>query len=202
YFAVMGIPLIAGRFFLESDRAGSKPVVIVNEYLARQLFPRHSAVGQVLPHTDPPITVVGVVKDSAQMSYEEPAKGELYHPYQQYIFGVFLSTIVVRTSGDPLSLATTLRKEVWAVDPNQPIVKVETMNDVIADSIWRPRFSAWVFSVLGGLALLLTSAGVYGVVAYTTALRRREVGIRVAMGATPRDIIGVILRGAMIPLAT
>jgi ABC-type antimicrobial peptide transport system permease subunit len=135
------------------------------------------------------------------MSYEEPAKAELYHPYQQYIFGVFLSTIVVRTSGDPLSLAAALRKEVWTVDPNQPIVKVETMNDVIADSIWRPRFSAWIFSVLGGLALLLTSAGVYGVVAYTTALRTREVGIRVALGARPRHVAAVLMRDAMMPLA-
>jgi putative ABC transport system permease protein len=90
---------------------------------------------------------------------------------------------------------------VWAVDPDQPIVKVETMNDVIADSIWRPRFSAWIFSVLGGLALLLTSAGVYGVVAYTTGLRTKEVGIRVALGARPRDVFGVMLRSAMIPLA-
>ena len=199
YFSVMGTPLIAGRFFTESDRDGSRPVVILNEHLAHELFPQGGAVGQVLPHTD--TTVVGVVKDSAQMSYEEPAKGELYHPYQQYIFAVFLSTIVVRTSGDPLSLAAALRKEVWAVDPKQPIVKVETMNDVIADSIWRPRFSAWIFSVLGGLALLLTSAGVYGVVAYTSALRTREIGIRVALGATPQTVVGIILRSAMIPLA-
>ena len=199
YFSVMGIPLIAGRFFSEWDREGSRPVVILNEHLAHELFPQRVAVGQVLPNTD--ITVVGVVKDSAQMSYEEPAKAELYHPYQQYIFGVFLSTIVVRTSGDPLSLAAALRKEVWTVDPNQPIVKVETMNDVIADSIWRPRFSAWIFSVLGGLALLLTSAGVYGVVAYTTALRTREVGIRVALGARPRHVAAVLMRDAMMPLA-
>jgi putative ABC transport system permease protein len=199
YFSVMRIPLIAGRFFSESDREGSRPVVILNEHLAHELFPQRIAVGQVLPNTD--ITVVGVVKDSAQMSYEEPAKGELYHPYQQYIFGVFLSTIVVRTSGDPLPLAATLRKQVWTVDPNQPIVKVETMNDVIADSIWRPRFSAWIFSVLGGLALLLTSAGVYGVVAYTTALRTREVGIRVALGARPSNVVAVLMRDAMMPLA-
>jgi putative ABC transport system permease protein len=158
------------------------------------------AVGQNFPDSGSPVTVVGVVKDSAQMSYEEPAKGELYIPYQQFIFGVFLSTIVVRTSGDPLSLAATLRKEVWAVDPNQPIVRVQTMDDVIADSIWRPRFSAWILSVLGGLALLLTSAGVYGVVAYTTSMRTREVGIRVALGAAPRDVVTIILRSAMIPL--
>ncbi len=118
------------------------------------------------------------------------------------MFGVFMSTIVVRTTGEPLSLAATLSKEVWAVDPNQPIVKVETMDEVIADSIWRPRFSAWVFSVLGGLALLLTCAGIYSVVAYTTNLRAREIGIRVALGATPQKVVAVILRGAMIPLAS
>ena len=80
-------------------------------------------------------------------------------------------------------------------------MKVETLNDVIADSIWRPRFSAWIFSVLGGLALLLTSAGIYGVVSYTTALRTREVGIRVALGASPRNVVAEIVRSAMIPLA-
>jgi putative ABC transport system permease protein len=201
YFSVMGIPLIAGRFFTESDQEGSKRVVIVNERLAHQMFPHRDAVGQKLPGWDIETTIVGVVKNASQASYEQPAEGELYHPYQQFIFGVFLSTIVVRTSGDPLSLAATLRKEIWAADPNQPIVKVETMNDVVADSIWRPRFSAWIFSVLGSLALLLTSAGVYGVMAYTTARRAREVGIRVALGASPRRVMELILRDAMIPLA-
>ncbi len=203
YFTAMGIPLIAGRFFTESDQAGSPPVLIVNQRYAREMFPNRDAVGQTLPmpNSAAPLTVVGVVKDSSQMSYEEPANAEVYYPYRQFIFGVFLSTIVVRTEGDPLSLAATLRKEVWAVDRNQAIVKVQTMEDVIADSIWRPRFSAWIFTVLGGLALLLTSGGVYGVVAYTTTLRAREVGIRVALGATPRDVVAVILRGAMLPLA-
>jgi putative ABC transport system permease protein len=203
YFSVMGIPLIAGRPFSESDQAGSKPVAILNEYLAHQMFPDRDPVGQALPAegATTPATVVGVVRNASQMSYEQPAKGEIYCPYQQVMFGVFMSTIVVRTSGEPLSLAAALRKEVWAVDPNQPIVKVETMDDVIADSIWRPRFSAWVFSVLSGLALLLTCAGIYSVVAYTTNLRAREIGIRVALGATPQKVVAVILRGAMIPLA-
>lgn len=203
YFSVMGIPLISGRVFSDADQTGAPRVAIVNEYLARQLFPNRDPLGQALPGegSGKGPTVVGVVRNTPQMSYEQPAKAELYLPYQQLVFGVSLSTIVVRTSGDPLSLAATLRQEVWAVEPNQPIVKVETMNDVIADSIWRPRFSAWVFSVLGGLALLLTSAGVYSVVAYTTALRAREVGIRVALGATPSNIVAVVLRGAMMPLA-
>jgi putative ABC transport system permease protein len=204
YFSVMGTRLIAGRFFSEADQKESPGVAIINERLARELFPGRTAVGERLPGkgSGDGAMVVGVVQNTPQMSYEEPPNGEIYLPYTQFIFGAFMSSIVVRTSGDPLAVAGALKKAIWTVDATQPIVKVETLNDVIADAIWRPRFSAWIFSVLGGLALLLTAAGVYGVVAYTAALRTREVGIRVAMGATPRDIIGVILRGAMIPLTT
>jgi len=205
YFSVMGTRLIAGRFFTEADTLESPKVEIINERLAKELFPGRNAVGERLPGEDGARdgpTVVGVVQNTPQRSYEKPPEGEQYLPYTQFIFGAFMSTIVVRTSGDPLAVADSLKKAVWTVDSSQPIMKVETMTDVIADSIWRPRFSAWIFSVLGGLALLLTSAGVYGVVAYTTALRTREVGIRVAMGATPRDVVAVIVRSAMIPLAT
>jgi ABC-type antimicrobial peptide transport system permease subunit len=124
----------------------------------------------------------------------------MYIPYQQYIFATFMSTIVVRTQGEPTTFARALRKQVWAVDANQPIVKVETMEGVIAESIWRPRFSAWIFSVLGGLSVILAAMGVYGVTAYTSALRVREIAIRVALGAGTNNVLAVILRGALIPL--
>jgi predicted permease len=199
YFRVMGIPLVAGRFFTDADTGDAPPVCIVNERLAAQAFPGRDPIGQKLADG---ATVVGVVRNTPQMSYESPPKEEMYRPYQQVIFGVFLSTMVMRTSRDPLSLAPALRKEVWAVDPNQPIVKMETMDQIIANSIWRPRFSAWLFSALGGLALLLTSAGVYSVMAYTTALRAREVGIRVALGAQPRNVVAAIVKSAMVPLVT
>ncbi len=202
YFAAMGIPLTAGRAFTDGDRAGALQVAIINESLARQLFPNQNPLDRKLTgasNASGP-TVVGVVKDSRQKSYELPAIGEVYIPYQQYIFAAFMSTIVVRTEGEPKALASALQKAVWAVDPNQPVVKVETMNELIANSIWRPRFSAWIFSVLSGLSLLLTATGVYGVIAYTSALRAREIGIRVALGATPKKVAAVILHGAMIPL--
>jgi predicted permease len=201
YFAAMGIPLIAGRTFADSDQTGAPNVAIVNQYLARQLFPNRSPLGEKLAGGPSGPTIVGVVKDSAQLSYELPARAEVYIPYQQYIFAAFMSTIVVRTEGEPAALASALRKQVWAVDPTQPVVRVETMDEVIAQSIWRPRFSAWIFSVLSGLSVLLTSIGVYGVVAYTSSLRACEVGIRVALGATVNDVLAVILRGALIPLA-
>jgi predicted permease len=199
YFAVMGIALIQGRLFTEADQTGSQGVVIINETLARLVFPDRNPIGQILSG-ESKSTVIGVVKNSWQKGYDQPAAGELYIPYRKYVFGTFLSTIVVRTSGDPLALASALRKEIWALDPTEPVLKVETMDNVISDSIWRPRFSAWVFATLGGLALLLTSAGIYGVVAYTTARRSREVGIRVALGARPRNVVAVVLRGAMVPL--
>ena len=144
-------------------------------------------MGRFLPDEDGAgkVTVVGVVKNSWQISYNEPAEGRSVYSVSPIHVRNVLAAVVVRTSGEPLALADTLRKQVWAVDASEPVTKIETLRDIIADSIWRPRFSAWVFSVLGGLALLLTSAGIYGVVAYTTTLRVREVGIRVALGASP-----------------
>jgi predicted permease len=199
YFSAMGIPVISGRVFSEDDQTTSPQVAIVNEYLAHRLFRDRDPIGQKLPGSE--VTIVGIVKNSPQSSYEHPPEAEVYRPYQQFIFGVFLSTIVVRTSGDPLSLASTLSRGIWAIDPDQPVVKIETMNDVISDSIWRPRFSAWILSLLGALALALTCFGIYGVVAYTTALRSRELGIRVALGASRGSVVGTILRDAMLPLA-
>jgi putative ABC transport system permease protein len=202
YFAVMGMPLIKGRVFSDADEAGSPGVGIINEWWAQQLFPDRDPIGQFLPSEGgAKVEVVGVVKNSWQSGYDQPAKAEVYIPYRQYIFGTFLSTIVVRTSVEPGALADTLRKEVWVVDPSEPVLKVETMDQVIADSIWRPRVSAWVFSVLGGLALLLTGLGLYGIVAYTTTLKVKDVGIRAALGASPARIVAVILRGALMPLS-
>jgi putative ABC transport system permease protein len=178
-------------------------VAIINESLARQLFPDRDPIGRPMPSESPqaPVTtVVGVVRDAAQSTLQEPAKGELYLPYSQYIFGAFLSTVVVRTSVDPVKLGGVLRQEVWAVDRNQPVTKIETMDDVIADSIWRPRFSAWLLSVLGALALALTAAGAYAVVAYTTAMRTRDAAIRVALGASPQRILAETIRFAVVPV--
>ena len=197
YFAVMGIRLLQGRIFSDEYQDG----VVINEYLAHLFFPDRNPIGRPLPSDGATkATVIGVVANTWRRRYDEPAAGEIYIYYRTYMFGTFLSTIVARTSGDPLALAGILRKQVWAVDPNEPVLKVQTMDDIITASIWQPRFSAWVFTALGALALLLTSAGIYGVVAYTTARRSKEVGIRVALGAGPAQVVAVVLRGAMVPL--
>lgn len=201
YFSVMGIPLLKGRPFADSDNASGPRVAIINDYLARLWFPDRNPIGEFLPGTGSvQVMVVGVVANSWRSKYDEPSAGELYLPYRQKIFGTFLSTIVVRTSGDPLAIAATVRKEIWAVDPNEPVLKVRTMDEIISESIWRPRVTAWIFGMLGALALLLTSAGVYGIVAYTSTLRAKEVGIRVAVGAEPLNVVALVLRGALIPL--
>jgi putative ABC transport system permease protein len=200
YFAVMGVRLLQGHLFSDREPDG----IVINQYLANLFFPDRSPLGENLPgdRSGPKTVVAGVVANSWRRSYDEPAAGEVYVYYRKFMFGTFLSTFVIRTSGNPLALADTLRREVWAVDPSEPVIKVETMDDVIANSIWRPRFSAWIFAALGGLALLLTAGGIYGVVAYTTALRTKDLGIRVALGAAPQDVIIVVLRTAFIPLAS
>lgn len=203
YFEVMGIPLIAGRHFNDADQSTSPGVAIVNEYLARQVFPNISPIGQRLPSAEegaPVVTIVGVVRDTSQVSYDQPIQAEIYRPMSQFIFATFMSTVVVRTPGDPLSFVGAIRNAVWKVDPNQPVVKVQTMHDTIAESTWRPRFSAWIFSVLATLAVLLTAAGAYGVVAYTSSLRKREMGIRIALGASPTSVIAAVVCSAMLPI--
>ena len=203
YFEVMGIPLLAGRHFNDADQSTSPGVAIVNEYLARQVFPNISPIGQRLPSAEegaPVVTIVGVVRDTSQVSYDQPIQAEIYRPMRQFIFATFMSTVVVRTPGDPLSFVGAIRNAVWKVDPSQPIVKVQTMHDTIAESTWRPRFSAWIFSVLATLAVLLTAAGAYGVVAYTSSLRKREMGIRIALGASPTSVIAAVVYSAMLPI--
>lgn len=203
YFPAMGTPLLRGRLFTDADTADSAKVAIVNEFLAKQLFPARDAVGQHLPgegnHTD--AEIVGVVKNAWQLDYNAPVVGEVYLPFRQFIFGTFMSTFVVRTTADPVSIAAAIRHEVAAIDPNEPVTKIETLTDIIDDAIWIPRFSAWIFSAMALMALALTAAGIYAVVAYTSALRARELGIRVAVGATPRNLAADVLRRIMIPLA-
>ena len=203
YFSVMGIRLRAGRLFTEADGPDVATVGIVNEHMARQLYPDRDPIGQLLNPANPknPVRIVGVAENSWQGHYDRELEAEAYMPYRQLMRWSFASTIVVRTVNEPLTLAETLRKEVWAADPDQPILKVETMDTVVANSIWRPRFSAWLFSILGALALLLAALGVYAIVSYTSSMRLREVGIRIAVGATPGNVVGLILRDATTPLA-
>lgn len=202
YFSVMGIPLVSGRLFTPADRRDSTPVAIITERLARDLYPDRDAIGANLTSVGRPgsIRIVGVVNDSWVSKYDQPSDGEIYFPYVQKSFPSWANTIVIRSDRNLLEQAEALRESVWEVDSNQPITRTESMAAIVSDAIWRPRFSAWALSLLGLVALLLTALGTYAVVNYISTLRMREVGIRMSVGATPRDVVLMVMTDAMRPL--
>lgn len=203
YLDVMRIPLLSGRGFDEQDREGAPRVAVINEHLAQQLYGGEDPLGKLLPGWEPEnrMRVVGVAKNSWQYRFDRPVTAEMYVPYRQLLRFEFVSTFVLRTSRPTTEIADELRAAVWSFDPEQPVVKIETMDEVFWSAIWRPRFAAWLFTALGALALLLSACGVYAVVAFTTAMRMREAGIRMAVGARPADVVRLVLSDALCPLA-
>jgi putative ABC transport system permease protein len=209
YLESLGLPLKAGRYFKESDAPQGQPVAVVNEAMARTYFPNGDALGKRFKVGDPDserpwLTVVGVVGDIRQMGIEAPAKPEFYLPYKQVNYQPWFAPahLVVRTSVEPTSLVASVRREVYAVDPEQPIANVQTMEEILGEESAQRRVGMTLLAAFAGLALLLASLGIYGVLSFFVAQHTQEIGVRLALGARPRSILALVLgKGMRLALA-
>src|SRR5262245_2287242 len=198
YFETAGIPLLRGRLLEESDRAGAPTVALVSESLAKSRFPGADAIGQrvrIGPSDSGPFyTIVGVVGDVKQMSLMRPEADAVYVTLTQWRFADNVLTLVVRAEGDVASLAPALRRAIWSVDKDQPIVRVATMDELLALSAAERRFVMILVTAFAVVALVLAAAGIYGVLSGSVAERFREIGVRAALGASPRNILVLVVR--------
>ena len=193
YFKTMEIPLLAGREFDPRDRIASTPVVIVNQELARRAWPGESPVGKLIKEADDSVwlTVAGVVGNVRQGSLGEETMPQLYRPVLQR--PMLFSNVVARTAGDPLAALPAIQKAIWAVDRDQPMWAPYSMEQLLDRSMSRLRFTMVLLSVFAIVALVLAAVGVYGVISFIVTQRTREVGIRIAVGATPSQAVAPIL---------
>jgi putative ABC transport system permease protein len=216
YFAAMRIPVVAGRAFTDEDSARSRRVAIVNETMARQFWRVQKPLGARLalnievwryyqdraPELDIAggmREIVGIVADVRHSSLDAQAVPEVYVPHAQ--LAPRRMSVLVRTAGSPALLAEALRGEVRALDRNQAISNVRAMTDLLAASLAGPRLSTRLVAAFSGVAVALAVVGLYGILAFTVTQRRQEIGVRIALGATRTDVLGLIFRQGVVLIA-
>jgi predicted permease len=193
YFRTLGIRLLAGRDFTERDNGAGELAAVVSETMARRFWPGENPIGKLLVAGGRPRTVVGVVADVKVSGVLRAPEPYLYLPFGQQFSGAM--TLVVKTAGDPLALAEPVKGEIRALAKTPP-PEVATLASVIANATFEERSLAWLVSALGAIGVLLTSAGVYGVMSFVVARRTQEIGVRVALGASRGDVLALVFRRA------
>jgi putative ABC transport system permease protein len=204
YFGVLGIPLLAGRSFSSSDQAQAPPVVIVNDRMARHYWPHENPLGHRVAAGDGDkktwASVVGVVSDVHQYGLDKEPAETMYFPVDQA--GLTSGHLLVRTRGNPMRMATQVAGIIHQIDPQQPVTEVRTLEQVRSAQLGTPRVTSMLLSIFAAVALFITIVGVSGTLALSVARRSKEIGIRIALGATKENILRNVLMRGMIPVLT
>jgi len=201
YFQVMDIPILIGRSFTESDNATAPKVAIVSRRMAEQIWPDENVLGKhfTADYKDGEMEIVGVVGDVRNSGRNLRLLNDFYVPMRQS--KPLWTTLIVNTQSDPLQSVPAIRSAILSIDKDQPISSVRTVDEMLSSSVSLQRFEALLVGSFAGVALILASVGIYGVISYSVKQRSRELGIRIALGASPGRVMRIALRATMIPVA-